>query len=118
MARHGIPTALYAIAHTAGFAIDELESGDLGDASVPIVVKADGLAAGKGVVVADKPCRGRSRGARDWKHSRALTPLKRSCSKNASPAGSVAVDVRRWRDFALMPPTRDHKRLGDGDTGP
>src|SRR5262249_4289654 len=52
MARHGIPTANYTVAHTPAFAIDELESGDFGDVNTPVVVKADGLAAGKGVVVA------------------------------------------------------------------
>ncbi|MEP6787791.1 MAG: phosphoribosylamine--glycine ligase, partial [Acidobacteriota bacterium] len=52
MARHGVPTAKYTVAHTPGFAVDELESGDFGDADSPVVVKADGLAAGKGVIVA------------------------------------------------------------------
>src|SRR5215203_4966318 len=53
MARHNIPTAKYKTA----FSIDEaravLDSGFFGDAGAPAVVKADGLAAGKGVVVAE-----------------------------------------------------------------
>src|SRR6478736_927143 len=52
MSRHGVPTAKYVAAHSPDFAILELESGDFGDTSNPVVVKADGLAAGKGVVVA------------------------------------------------------------------
>ena len=49
MARHGIPTARYRICSSASGARAVVASGDLG---LPIVVKADGLAAGKGVVVA------------------------------------------------------------------
>ena len=52
MARHGVPTAKYVTAHSPSFAVLELESGDFGDEMSPVVVKADGLAAGKGVVVA------------------------------------------------------------------
>jgi phosphoribosylamine-glycine ligase len=44
MARHGIPTAKYVIAHSPDFALLELESGDFGRADRPVVVKADGLA--------------------------------------------------------------------------
>src|SRR5688572_25399862 len=49
MARHGIPTARYRVCETADAAYALVASGELG---FPIVVKADGLAAGKGVVVA------------------------------------------------------------------
>ena len=52
MARYEIPTARYAVAHSSGFATLMLESGDFGNEETPVVVKADGLAAGKGVVVA------------------------------------------------------------------
>ena len=49
MARHGIPTARYRVCDDAAAARQVVASGELG---LPIVVKADGLAAGKGVVVA------------------------------------------------------------------
>ena len=49
MARHGVPTARFAVCDTPEAALDVLARGTLG---VPVVVKADGLAAGKGVVVA------------------------------------------------------------------
>ena len=52
MARHEIPTANFVTAHSASFAALMLESGDFGVEDSPVVVKADGLAAGKGVVVA------------------------------------------------------------------
>src|SRR5919108_3231398 len=49
MARHGIPTARYRVCETAHDARTLLGSGEFG---FPVVLKADGLAAGKGVVVA------------------------------------------------------------------
>jgi phosphoribosylamine--glycine ligase len=49
MTRHGIPTARYRVCETAANADQLIERGELG---LPIVIKADGLAAGKGVVIA------------------------------------------------------------------
>jgi len=118
MARHEIPTANYAIAHSAGFAKLMLESGDFGSESTPVVVKADGLAAGKGVVVA-----------------RSRAEAIAACEEMESLVGSAAaekfvleecltgreVSLLAFVDgenYALMPPVRDHKRIGEGDTGP
>ena len=50
MARHQVPTARYRVCITADEAISVIRSGEFGDS---LVVKADGLAAGKGVVVAE-----------------------------------------------------------------
>ena len=52
MRRHNIPTAAYYTASSPVEAIEILRSGKFGDENAPVVVKADGLAAGKGVVVA------------------------------------------------------------------
>src|SRR5689334_15216536 len=52
MQRHGIPTARYRVASSIDEALESLRSGEFGNESSPVVVKADGLAAGKGVVVA------------------------------------------------------------------
>ena len=49
MTRHGIPTARFRVCDSADDAHDVVARGELG---LPIVIKADGLAAGKGVVVA------------------------------------------------------------------
>src|SRR5215212_7830345 len=49
MQRHRVPTARYRVCTSAQQALDAIRSGEFGDA---LVVKADGLAAGKGVVVA------------------------------------------------------------------
>src|SRR5262245_6663750 len=50
MARHRVPTARFRICATAEAAIDAVASREFG---FPVVLKADGLAAGKGVVIAD-----------------------------------------------------------------
>src|ERR1700754_2177457 len=52
MARHNIPTATYRVAESPAQAIEYLRSGEFGAPDSPVVIKADGLAAGKGVVVA------------------------------------------------------------------
>src|SRR3990172_1256974 len=51
MARHGVPTARFRACDSAGAALGVVRSGDLG---WPVVLKADGLAAGKGVVIAEE----------------------------------------------------------------
>jgi phosphoribosylamine--glycine ligase len=50
MARHGIPTARFRVCDSAADALDAIRAGDFG---FPLVIKADGLAAGKGVVIAE-----------------------------------------------------------------
>ena len=50
MARHGIPTARFLVAETLDQALGAVAGGDFG---FPVVIKADGLAAGKGVVIAE-----------------------------------------------------------------
>src|SRR5437764_9973536 len=52
MLRHGVPTARHRVAASVEEAREVLSGGEFGGADSPVVVKADGLAAGKGVVVA------------------------------------------------------------------
>lgn len=118
MARHGIPTAKYRTAHSPTTAIDVLEGGEFGDESTPVVVKADGLAAGKGVVVA----KDRS-GAIDAINEMAALVGADAARKIVIEQCLAGREVSLLMfadgdDFALMPPVRDHKRIGDGDTGP
>ena len=118
MARHGIPTASYAVVHTPAIAIDVLESGDFGNADSPVVVKADGLAAGKGVVVA----RSRPEAVAAVKGLENLVGAD-AAQKLVLEECLVGKEVSLLmfadgEDFALMPPVRDHKRIGEGDTGP
>ena len=118
MARHGVPTAKYVTAHSPGFAVLELESGDFGDEATPVVVKADGLAAGKGVVVAAN-------------RAEAIAAINEmAVLVGADAAEKIVLEecligkevsllmFADGENFALMPPTRDYKRIGEGDTGP
>lgn len=118
MARHGVPTARYVTAHSPGFAILELESGDFGDPATPVVVKADGLAAGKGVVVAKD--RAEAIAAIDEMAALVGTAAADKIVLEECLAGKEVslLMFADGEDFALMPPTRDHKRIGEGDTGP
>jgi phosphoribosylamine--glycine ligase len=120
MARHRIPTARYRVAETLAGAREILRSGEFGAEDAPVVVKADGLAAGKGVVVA------RSRAEAET----AVEELMEGGRVGAEAARRVLLEealdgpeasLLLWtdgRDYALMPPARDHKRIGEGDTGP
>ena len=119
MHRHSIPTARYRIATSADEAATILKSGEFGDERSPVVIKADGLAAGKGVFVA----RNRSEAFE------ALTEIKNGVV-GAEAAKKIVIEetlVGRevslllfsdGQDFRLMPAARDHKRVGEGDTGP
>ncbi|MBX3283673.1 MAG: phosphoribosylamine--glycine ligase [Acidobacteria bacterium] len=118
MARHGIPTAKFTVSHSADFAILELESGDFGGPDSSVVVKADGLAAGKGVVVAS----GRA-AAVEAINGLAETVGSAAADKIVLEECLVGREVSLLvfsdgANFALMPPVRDHKRIGEGDTGP
>ena len=117
MARHSIPTANYKTAFSIVEAKEILNSGFFGDENSPVVVKADGLAAGKGVVV-----------AQNRKEAiEAVDELEQLAGKNA--ADKIVLEeclIGRevslimfcdGKNFALMPPVRDHKRIGEGDTG-
>lgn len=109
----GIPTGAYGRFSDAASA-----KAYLAHKSVPIVVKADGLAAGKGVVVAES--KADAEAAVD------------ACFEGAFGAAGAEVVVEEFLDgeeasfFALcdgknalaLATAQDHKRVGDGDTGP
>ncbi|MFZ1699562.1 MAG: phosphoribosylamine--glycine ligase [Pyrinomonadaceae bacterium] len=118
MARQGVPTAEYFTADNIASAIAELESGRFGDAGSPVVVKADGLAAGKGVVVATDRAEAIA-AINDMADlvgaDAAETIVLEECLFGKEVSLIMFAD---GEDFALMPPTRDHKRIGEGDTGP
>ncbi len=114
LARHGIPTAYYAV-HT------EIEPAlaYIRDKGAPIVIKADGLAAGKGVIVA-------------MTLAEAEDAVRDMLSGNAFGDAGARVVIEEFLDgeeasfismvdgtTALpMATSQDHKRVGDGDTGP
>ncbi len=117
MARHKIPTAFYAVADTAKNAIEILRSGKFGDENSPVVIKADGLAAGKGVVVA----------ANRVQAEQAINELENLVGSEAVEKIVLEeclfgreVSLLMFSDgenFALMPPVRDHKRIYENDEG-
>ncbi len=118
MLRHSIPTAKFHVVGSANEAIEILQTGAYGDESVPVVVKADGLAAGKGVVVA--PNRSEAIAAIDGLADlvgadAASTIVLEECLFGREVSLILFCDGEH---FSLMPPTRDHKRIGEGDTGP
>jgi phosphoribosylamine---glycine ligase len=112
--RYHIPTAPYAICDSVEQVRDAL-----GHFHVPVVVKADGLAAGKGVVIAKS------------KEEAAAVAAEMLSGKMLGEAGSrvileeclqgdelsflVLSDGER---VAPLVAAQDHKRVGDGDTGP
>jgi phosphoribosylamine---glycine ligase len=118
MARHGIPTAAYRVAAGPEEAIECLRSGEFGTG--PVVIKADGLAAGKGVVVASNRTEA----------EKAVEELMIDHVAGREAAQRVVIEealVGReasllffadGRNYALMPAARDHKRIGENDTGP
>jgi phosphoribosylamine--glycine ligase len=117
MFRHGIPTARYETADSTEKASEILRGGKFGGENSPVVVKADGLAAGKGVVV-----------AKDRNEAiEAIDELenivgKEAVSKIVLEECLVGREVSLilfadGKNFALMPPARDHKRIGENDTG-
>ncbi|MFN0140127.1 MAG: phosphoribosylamine--glycine ligase [Pyrinomonadaceae bacterium] len=118
MTRHDVPTAKYRTANSPASAVELLESGEFGDESTPVVVKADGLAAGKGVVVAENRAE-----AIDAINEMAALVGADAARKIVIEQCLVGREVSLLmfadgEDFALMPPVRDHKRIGDGDKGP
>ena len=105
-ARVGIPTAAYVRIETEADALAALDG-----FSIPVVIKADGLAAGKGVTVA-------------------MSRAEAEAAIRAAGDGPMVIeeflDGEEASLFALVDGTRavalasaqDHKRVGEGDTGP
>jgi phosphoribosylamine--glycine ligase len=111
MQRHGIPTALYASFDDADAAHAHVDRH-----GVPIVVKADGLAAGKGVVVAMDVAEAHA--AID--HMLPTGSVGARVVIEEFMAGEEASFIVLCDGQNVLPlvTSQDHKRIGDGDTGP
>lgn len=112
MQEAGVPTAGYWAATSREQALQALESHGR-----PLVVKADGLAAGKGVTVADSLEEARAAieeifAGRFGSAGDALVLEERL----SGPEVSVFALTDGER-MVLLPPAQDHKRIGEGDTG-
>jgi len=119
MARHNIPTAAYRVADGPQHAIECLRSGAFA-VDGPVVIKADGLAAGKGVIVAGNHSEAETAiEALMIHHVAGRDAAQRVVIEEALLGREASVLVfADGRDYALMPPARDHKRIGEHDTGP
>lgn len=116
MQRHNIPTAA---ART--FGKEQIEEGYafLESMTAPYVLKADGLAAGKGVIIAQSL-------------SEAKEALHRMLVDEQFGAASAQVLIEQFldgielsvfvltdgKDYLILPEAKDYKRIGEGDTGP
>lgn len=114
MVRCGIPTADFAVFHCYEKAAAHLEHLKEG----PVVIKADGLAAGKGVTVASS-------------RKEALESLKAIMVEGVFGKAGSSVVIEEYltgeevsvlaitdgNDFLLLPSAQDHKAIGEGDQG-
>ena len=114
LARHNIPTGTYQNFTDVQAAITYIK-----EQGTPIVVKADGLAAGKGVIVA-------------MKEETAIAAVEDMLSGNAFGDAGHRVVIEEYLDgeeasficmvdgehILPMATSQDHKRIGEGDTGP
>jgi phosphoribosylamine---glycine ligase len=105
MLRAGIPTARFATATNAEEARDALLEFDL-----PVVIKADGLAAGKGVIIANTHEEAR----------RAIDQLGPTLVIEEFLAGEEVsfIVLSDGVSVLALEPTQDHKTVNDGDQGP
>ena len=112
--RHHIPTAHYAICDS----IEQVRSA-LSHFHLPVVVKADGLAAGKGVVIAKSKDEAMNVAAEMLSGKMVGEAGSRvvleECLKGDELSFLVLSDGER---VAPLVAAQDHKRVGDGDTGP
>ncbi|GAA0881080.1 phosphoribosylamine--glycine ligase [Algoriphagus jejuensis] len=115
MQRHGVPTAAYET-----FSADQIEAGlaYLERQNLPIVLKADGLAAGKGVLICETL-------------TDAKTSLKEMLldAKFGDASSKVVVEeflsgielsifvATDGKSYKILPEAKDYKRIGEGDTG-
>lgn len=120
MQRHGIPTAEAVTVNSAAQAIETIRSGRFGPMNAPVVIKADGLAAGKGVIVAKSRSEAEA-GIEELTSGTLVSAAaaQRLIVEEALTGTEVSILVfSDGRNYALMPPARDHKRIGENDTGP
>jgi phosphoribosylamine--glycine ligase len=116
MARHGIPTARYRVCENPAEARQAVASGELG---FPVVVKADGLAAGKGVVIAADRAEADQAIAGAMEERRfgdaGLRIVLEECLSGPEVSFFALCDGTRALPLASA---QDHKRIFDGDRGP
>ena len=123
MHRHGIPTAAYATFTEAGAAHAHVQA-----QGAPIVVKADGLAAGKGVVVA--MTLEQAHAAIDMMFEKDMLGSNSVGVQHNTGSARVVIEAFMageeasfivlcdGKNVLSLATSQDHKRIGEGDTGP
>jgi phosphoribosylamine--glycine ligase len=116
MLRHGVPTA-----KARTFQALEIEEAlrYVDFCKPPLVLKADGLAAGKGVIITDDPYEAKAALKEmllDKKFGEASTKVLIEEFLNGIEL-SVFV-LTDGKDYVILPEAKDYKRIGEGDTGP
>jgi phosphoribosylamine--glycine ligase len=113
--RHGIPTAaVHGIYDSAKYAVDGLEG-----AKWPIVLKADGLCAGKGVLVAKSAAEAKAFISRCMEHMEFGEGGARLLIEEGLTGPELSfIVLADGENFVPLVPTRDHKRVFDNDQGP
>ena len=119
MSRHNIPTAEYYVANSPDEALAALRSGKFGPPDSAVVVKADGLAAGKGVVIAATRAEAESAVMAAMTERRFGEAGARLVVEECLAGPEVSFFVVSDGDRALpIGSAQDHKRLFDDDRGP
>lgn len=115
MMRHHIPTAAY-----KEFSKETIEEGKLylRNHSLPVVLKADGLAAGKGVLI----CNNHDEAIHEFElmlqHSKFGTAGDKVVVEEFLAGIELSVFVLTdGKNYVLLPEAKDYKRIGEGDTG-
>ncbi|MFL5948892.1 MAG: phosphoribosylamine--glycine ligase, partial [Gaiellaceae bacterium] len=114
MRRHGIPTAPYGVFTELEAAVDFIRT-----AGTPLVVKADGLAAGKGVMICETQAE-----AEDAVHSVLVDRTFQAAGDRVVIEAFLegeelsVIAVVDGERIAVLPAARDYKRLRDGNVGP
>jgi phosphoribosylamine---glycine ligase len=109
-----VPTAGYRVFHEVGAAESYIR-----EQGAPIVVKASGLAAGKGAIVCETEEEA-IRAARRMlqAHDFGTAGLEIVIEERMRGEELSVFALTDGRDVLVMPPSQDHKRIGEGDTGP
>lgn len=114
LAGAGVPTAHYHAFSSSHAALKHLDTVEM-----PVVIKACGVAQGKGVAVCDNRDEAESfiRGCLDDQQfgQSGLRILMEDCLFGQELSVLIVTD---GQDYCLLAPSRDHKRVGENDTGP
>jgi phosphoribosylamine--glycine ligase len=115
MTRHNIPTAAY-----KEFTVNDFDAGIqyLNDHSYPVVLKADGLAAGKGVLICDTVLEARAEFELMLLRSKFGEAGKKVVVEDFLEGIELSVFILTdGVDYLILPEAKDYKKIGKGDTG-